>query len=52
MNRRTVKITLLSGNEIITAINGTEETIRNYYAIGSIVGCDNNDPITGLEFLD
>lgn len=48
---RTVKITFESGNTLTTRINGTEEIIKRYYAIGSTVGFDNNDKITALEFI-
>ncbi|WP_164027393.1 MULTISPECIES: hypothetical protein [Rodentibacter] len=47
----TVKITFESGNYVITRINSTENDIRSYYAVGSIVGFDNQDKIVQIEFI-
>lgn len=47
----TVKITFESGDHVITRIKGTENDIRAYYAIGSIIGFDNRDKIVRVEFI-
>lgn len=47
----TVKVTFESGDYIITRINGTEDEVRAHYAIGSIVGFDNQDKIVRVEFI-
>lgn len=47
----TIKVIFDSGNVIITNINGSESEIRRYYAIGSIVGFDNQDKIVNIEFI-
>lgn len=47
----TVKVTFESGNYLLTQINGTKQQIRRYYAIGSIVGFDNQDRIVNVEFI-
>ncbi|BDE02919.1 TPA: hypothetical protein QBZ91_002257 [Pasteurella multocida] len=49
---RTVKITYTNGDHFITRINGNEETIKRYYAIGSTVGIDNKNVIDKVEILN
>lgn len=53
---RTVKVTFANGDTITTAINGTEETIKDYYRIGKVFNIgnvnDNLQDVTSLEFLD
>ena len=50
-----VKVTFEDGNHILTGINGTKKTIREYYAIGKYFNLgrvgDNMQPVTKLEFL-
>ena len=52
---RAVKVTFANGDTISTEINGTEETIRNYYAIGKYFNLgrvgDNMQAVTNLEFI-
>jgi hypothetical protein len=55
---RTVKVKFSDGNEIITQINGTEEEIKKYYAVGSVfnigdgAGGDKLATVNSLEFID
>ncbi|MFC0946343.1 hypothetical protein ACFGWO_11605 [Pasteurella multocida] len=49
---RTIKITYTNGDHFITRINGDEETIKRYYAVGSSVGIDNNNIIAKVEILN
>lgn len=49
---RTVKITFANGDCLTTRINGDDETIKRYYAIGSMVGIDNKNVIAKVEILN
>lgn len=49
---RTVKIFFQSGDTVVTRINGTQQQIKAYYAVGTVVGFDCNDKIIRLEFID
>ena len=54
---RTVKVTYASGDSITTSINGTDESIKNYFKIGKLFnigncGEDNMQAVTKLDFID
>ena len=61
--RHQVKVTFDDGNTVITGINGTEDEVRDYYALGKIFNIagpdltgdgpsDNMVKVTDLEFLE
>lgn len=53
---RSVRILFDDGDEIVTRINGTEDDIKNYYAIGKVFNIgvyeDHLVRVVALEFLD
>ena len=56
--RHAVKVTFGDGDHILTEINGTEESVREYYAIGRTFnlgrmskGEDDLQKVAALEFL-
>ncbi|MEN2900474.1 hypothetical protein NJNGDCLN_02135 [Mannheimia haemolytica] len=51
MEPRTVKVIYDDGDYFFTLINADEQTIRNYYAIGSSIGFDNTRKIVAVEIL-
>ncbi|WP_409499849.1 hypothetical protein ACJ7Z2_07400 [Mannheimia glucosida] len=51
METRTVKVIYDDGDYFFTRINGDEQTIRSYYAIGSSVGFDDSRKIAAIEIL-
>lgn len=51
MKPRTVKVIYDDGDYFFTLINADEQTIRNYYAIGSSIGLDNTRKIVAVEIL-
>ena len=52
----TVKVSFADGDTITTRINGTEQEIRDWYAVGSVFNLgsvdDNMQRVTGIEFLN
>ena len=54
-NMKAVKVTYTNGDKISTNINGTDEEIKAYFAIGKTFNIgsveDNLQQVTELEFL-
>lgn len=55
-NRLAVKVTFDNGDHICTEINGTKETVSDYYAVGKTFNLGVEDDlmckVTNLEFLE
>lgn len=55
MQTHTVKVTFENGDYFITDINGTADTVREYYKIGAVFNLgtegDNFQKVTALQFL-
>jgi len=56
MKTRLVKVSFKNGNSITTHINGTTESISEYYRVGRFFNIgnivDDMQPVEGLEFIN